>query len=66
MAAVVGPVGVEHLELGDARVAVFLVAKVGLAEGDIGGGHGEAVFGADGGGIGGGEAVEGADVGGGL
>ena len=65
VAAVVGPVGVEHLELGDAGVAFFLVAEVGLAEGDVLGGHGEAVFGADGGGVGGGEAGENADVGGG-
>ncbi len=62
MAAVVGPVGVEHLELGDAGVAFFLVAEVVLAKGDILRGHGESVFGADGGGVSFCEAFQDADV----
>ena len=64
MAAVVGPVGVEHPDFGDARVALLLVAEVGLAEGDVLGGHRETELGADGGGVAGGEAFEDGDVGG--
>ncbi len=47
VAAVVGPVGVQHPDFGDAGVAVFLVAEIGLAEGDIRGGHGKAELGAE-------------------
>ena len=35
VAAVVGPVGVHHAHLGDGRVALFLVAEVGLQELEI-------------------------------
>ena len=63
VAAVVGPVGVQHLQLGDAGVTLFFVAEVGLAEGDIGRGHGEAEFHTDSCGLCGGEAVQDADIG---
>ena len=66
VAAVVGPVGVQHFDLGDAGVAVFFVAEVGLTERDILGGHGEGEFGAEGGGVLAGEAGEDGDVSGGV
>ena len=62
MAAVVRPVGVEHPDLGQAWVALFLVAEIGLAELHVFGGHREAEIGAEGGGVLGGEAGEDRDV----
>jgi len=43
VAAVVGPVGIDHAQLGQRGVALFLVAEIGLAEGDIAFVHGKAV-----------------------
>ena len=63
VAAVVGPVSVEHPQLGEARVALFLVAEIGLAEGHVLGGHREAEVRAQGGGVVGREAGEDGDVG---
>ena len=48
VAAVVGPVGVDHANLGDGGVAVFL-AEVLLAKGDVRLVHGKAALGDDGG-----------------
>ncbi len=42
VAAVVGPVGVDHADLGERGVAM-LIPEIGLAEGDIRGVHGQAV-----------------------
>ena len=39
VAAVVGPIGVEHADFGDAWFAIFLIAEIGLAKCHIGGGH---------------------------
>ena len=42
MAAVVGPIGVDHTQLGDSRVAPLLVPEIPLAEQEILRRHGEA------------------------
>ena len=44
VAAVVGPIGVEHAELGDRGLAALFVAEILLRVEKVGGGHGEAEF----------------------
>ena len=63
VAAVVGPIGVEHADFGDAWFAFFLVAKIGLAKCHIGGGHREAELLAKFGRVAGIEAVQNRDIG---
>ncbi len=63
MAAVIGPIGIEHLDFRDAGVALFLVAEIFLTERHILGGHGEAEIGAEGGRILSDEVGEDGDVG---
>ena len=41
VAAVVGPVGVQHANFGESGGAAFLRAEIFLGEGDVGLGHGE-------------------------
>ena len=45
VAAVVGPVGVDHLDFGDGGVALLVFGEILLAEGDVGGVHGKAALG---------------------
>ena len=58
----IGPVGVEHPDLGQAGVALLLIAEIGLAKRDIFGGHREAEVSAHSGGIEGGETGEDGNV----
>ncbi len=44
VAAMVGPIGVDHLNLGDGGVAMFLIAEVLLAEGDVSQIHGQSAI----------------------
>ena len=44
MTTVIGPIGVEHAELGDGGLAVFFVAEIFLRVEEVGSRHGEAKF----------------------
>ena len=49
VAAVIGPIGVDHLDFGDGGIALLVFGEVFLAEGDVGLVHGESALGDEGG-----------------